>query len=54
MGTDAISILATIALFIVGIWVIVALTGFLFDLLGFILVVVAVVWFLRWLSSRGA
>ncbi|UDL16603.1 membrane protein [Arthrobacter phage Atuin] len=54
MGTDVISVLATIALFILGIWIILSFTALLLDLLGYALCIVAVVWFLRWVRSRGA
>jgi len=54
MGTDAVSILATIALFIFGLWVLLAFTGLLLDILGVVLIGVAVIWFFRWLRSRGA
>jgi hypothetical protein len=54
MGTDALSLLITVALFILGLWLIIAIAKGLFLLLGWVLVVATVIWFIRWLTSRRA
>lgn len=54
MGTDALSLLITAALFILGLWLILAVAKGLFLILGWILVVATVIWFFRWLTSRRA
>jgi hypothetical protein len=54
MSTDVISILADIALFIIGVWIVFAFTAFLVDLLGYILIAAAIITLFRLVRSRGA
>jgi hypothetical protein len=54
MGTDALSILVTIVLFLVGLWMILSITNLLVNLLGGLLVIVAVIVFIRWITNRGS
>lgn len=53
MGTDALSLLVTIALFVIGVWLIIAIAKGIFLFLGWVLVIATVIWFLRWLTRRG-
>jgi hypothetical protein len=52
MGTDAISLLVTIALFVLGLWLIIAVAHGLLYVLGWVLVIATAIWLFRLLSSR--
>lgn len=52
MGTDAISLLVSIILFVVGLWLIITVAHGLLYLFGWILAVAAAIWLFRLISTR--